>query len=162
MPVMDSDDRCPICNRDHRAGGLGIPPHILVVEDDPSIARLIAYNLGRDGHRLTLVGDGAVALRALRELPVDLVILDLLLPLRSGWQVLRELRRDPRLATLPVLVVSALGCDRLKRELEGSGAQHVLGKPFSVAELRETVRSLLDASFTKTQSIGDSQVTTPE
>jgi DNA-binding response OmpR family regulator len=140
------DDACPICNRSHRGADRSIPPRILVAEDDPSIANLIAYNLKQDGHLLTVVADGAAALRALRESPADLLILDLLLPLQSGWQVLRELRsrREPRFAALPVLVVSALACERLERELERIGAQRVLGKPFSVAGLRESVRDLLE------------------
>ena len=138
-----------------------MPSRILVAEDDPSIARLIAYNLAQDGHLLTLVVDGVAALQALRELPADLLILDLLLPLRSGWQVLRDLRSriEPRFTALPVLVVSALACARLERELEQGGAQRLLGKPFSVTELRETVHDLLDRGFTRAQPVSHLHVT---
>jgi DNA-binding response OmpR family regulator len=146
------DDACPICLRSHRSGERSVPSRILVAEDDPSIAHLIGYNLAQDGHLLTVVSDGSSALRALRASPPDLLILDLLLPLKSGWQVLRELRRRRELpsAALPVLVVSALACERLERELQRSGAQRVLGKPFSVKDLRETVRGLLEGTFTTT------------
>jgi two-component system, OmpR family, phosphate regulon response regulator PhoB len=155
------DEACPICMRSHRASGRSAASRILVAEDDPSIAHLIAYNLERDGHLLTLVYDGSAALRALRELPPDLLILDLLLPLQSGWQVLRELRlrRESASAPFPVLVVSALACERLERELKHGAALRVLGKPFSVKELRETVRDLLEGTFTRTQSSGHPPVT---
>ena len=147
-----ADNACPICMRSHRSGERSIASRILVAEDDSSIAQLIAYNLAQDGHLLTVVSDGSSALRALRASPPDLLILDLLLPLQSGWQVLRELRRRRELpsAAPPVLVVSALACERLKRELANSGAQRVLGKPFSVKDLLETVRGLLEGTFTTT------------
>jgi DNA-binding response OmpR family regulator len=142
-------DECPICSHKHREELRGwIPPkEILVAEDEPSVARLIAYNLEQDGYRVTIAGDGVTALRVLRERPPDLLVLDLLLPLQSGWQVLRALRSQgqPRGSHLPVLIVSALGCERLERQLSVIGAQRVLGKPFSVEELRAIVRELLDA-----------------
>ena len=157
MPVrpLDSDgDDCPICRQTHRGMVPNAARRILVAEDDPAIANLIAYNLEQDGYRLSIVSDGAAALASLRDSPPDLLILDLLLPLQSGWQVLRSIRsrRDPTLAALPVLVVSALACDRLEHELARCGAQHVLGKPFSVKELRDTVRALLEGNFTKLPS----------
>jgi DNA-binding response OmpR family regulator len=119
---------------------------VLVVEDDVAIANLIAYHLERSGHHVTVVSDGAEALRRLRQSPPDLVVLDLLLPLRSGWQVLREMRSGRgRLASVPVLLVTALACERLTRDLKDLGAQGVLGKPFAVAELCRAARRLIDA-----------------
>jgi DNA-binding response OmpR family regulator len=119
---------------------------VLVVEDDVAIANLIAYNLERSGHHVTVASDGAEALRRLRQSPPDLVVLDLLLPLRSGWQVLREMRSGRgRLAAVPVLLVTALACERLARDVEHLGAQGVLGKPFAVAELCRAARELIDA-----------------
>jgi len=118
----------------------------LVVEDDDAIAELIAYNLERSGHRVTIATDGVEALRRLHQSAPDLVVLDLLLPLRSGWQVLREMRCGPaRLATVPVLLVTALACERLAGDLARLGAQGLLGKPFAVDDLCRTVRELIDA-----------------
>jgi CheY-like chemotaxis protein len=143
-------EECPICNHSHRnePRGAARPAEILVVEDEPSIARLIAHNLEQSGYRVSIAADGVQALRALREAPPDLLILDLLLPLQSGWQVLRELRahRNARLSKLPVVVVSALACERLERQLSALGAEHVLGKPFSVRELLAVARELLSRS----------------
>jgi DNA-binding response OmpR family regulator len=143
--VALDDDRCPLCKLSHRGTVPTGPERILVAEDEPSVAGLIAYNLEQDGYRVSVAADGEEALRALATSPPQLLVLDLLLPLRSGWQVLREIRsnREPRLLQLPVLVVSALACDRLERQLSAMGAQAVLGKPFSVQDLRTTVRQLI-------------------
>jgi DNA-binding response OmpR family regulator len=141
--VLYGDDRCPICATSHRTDAPVGSERILVAEDEPSVASLIAYNLEQDGYRVMVTGDGEEALRALASSPPELLVLDLLLPLRSGWQVLREIRTRRGLAGLPVLVVSALACDRLARQLAALGAQAVIGKPFSVQELRETVRRLM-------------------
>jgi DNA-binding response OmpR family regulator len=140
-------DECPICLQRHRdeIRGSVRPARVLVAEDEPCVANLIAYNLEQEGYRVSIAQDGVGALRALREAPPDLLVLDLLLPQRSGWQVLRTLRSQPKpLCDLPVLIVSALACDRLKKQLSSSGVERVLGKPFSVQELREIVRDLLD------------------
>lgn len=142
-------DQCPICNHSHRGELRIVAPRterILVAEDEPSVAELIAYNLEQDGYRVSIAADGVQALQALREAPPDLLILDLLLPLQSGWQILRELRAhsDPRLSRLAVMVVSALACERLEQQLSLLGAERVLGKPFSVQELRAVVRDLIE------------------
>jgi len=109
------------------------------------VADLIAYNLQQDGHRVSIAQDGVAALRALREAPPDLLVLDLLLPQQSGWQVLRALRSQPKpLNELPVLIVSALACERLAKQLSPIGVERMLGKPFSVQKLREIVRDLLE------------------
>ena len=146
MQPQHEAGHCPICNDDHRYEPQSDAERIIVAEDDPCIANLIAYNLEQEGYRVSIAADGAAALRQLREAPPDLLVLDLLLPLQSGWQVMREIRghQGTRLATLPVLIVSALACERLERDLTAIGAQRLLGKPFSVKGLCAVVRELLD------------------
>jgi DNA-binding response OmpR family regulator len=137
---------CPICNGRHRGRGTDRPDRVLVAEDDCAIANLIAYNVEQAGAEVAIAADGVETFRMLRESPPDLLILDLLLPLQSGWQVLREMRRRPgtRLATIPVLVVSALACNRLRDEIVRLGAQRLLGKPFAVKDLCRSVAELLE------------------
>ena len=121
--------------------------HILVVEDDLSISHLISYNLEQAGYRVVTAFDGAEALRSVDSVCPQLVTLDLLLPHRSGWEVLHAIRSHPRkhIATLPVIVLSALCSPHLRADLRRNGVDHCLGKPFSVTELCVLVHSLLAA-----------------
>ena len=137
---------CPICSARHRGRPIDRAARVLVAEDDVAIAKLIAYNLELAGADVSIAADGVETLRMLRDAPPDLVILDLLLPLTSGWQVLREMRRRPgtTLASIPVLIVSALACERLRDEIQHLGAQRLLGKPFAVRDLCRNVAELLE------------------
>jgi DNA-binding response OmpR family regulator len=117
---------------------------VLIVEDEFSIASLIAYNLQQSGFQLATAHDGPEAIRLVNDFCPHLVTLDLLLPLQSGWQVLEAIRRHPRqqIATVPVIVLSALSSAKLRSELRCNGVVHCLGKPFSVTELCMLVHSL--------------------
>ena len=119
------------------------PPRVLVVEDEPEIAALIAYQLTREGYRVETALHGAAALDALhRDLP-DLLVLDRMLPEISGDDVLRALRSDPATASVPVLIVTAKK-DRADR-IQGLelGADDYLTKPFSPRELVLRVDAIL-------------------
>ncbi|TVP43946.1 MAG: DNA-binding response regulator [Gemmatimonadales bacterium] len=118
-------------------------PRVLVVEDEPDIAALIAYQLTREGFRVETASTGDQALTAVgREIP-DLVVLDRMLPGLSGDEVLRALRQETATQSLPVLVLTA------KREQEDRiqglelGADDYLTKPFSPRELVLRVQSIL-------------------
>ncbi|MFI0448277.1 response regulator [Actinomadura sp. 6N118] len=113
---------------------------ILVVDDDPTVAEVVARYLLRDGHQVECVADGVEALRrAQRDLP-DLVVLDLMLPGMDGLEVCRRLRET---SPVPVVMLTALGeeTDRLVG-LE-TGADDYVTKPFSPRELALRVRSVL-------------------
>jgi len=119
---------------------------ILIVEDEPHIAQLIAYNLAEAGYQTASAFTGAEALALVEPFAPHLVTLDLLLPLQSGWEVLSAIRMHPRhqIATLPVIVVSALCSPQLQADLRRHGVERCLGKPFSVTELCLLVRSVLE------------------
>ncbi|MEV4093873.1 response regulator transcription factor [Streptosporangium saharense] len=113
---------------------------ILVVEDDPTVAEVVARYLERDGHQVECVDDGAEALRRALASPPDLLVLDLMLPRMDGLQVCRKLReRWP----VPVIMLTALGeeIDRVVG-LE-TGADDYVTKPFSPRELALRVQSVL-------------------
>ena len=118
---------------------------ILIVEDELSISNLISYNLQQAGYQVATAYDGPEAVRLIEDFCPHLITLDLLLPLQSGWQVLDAVRQHPRkqIATVPVIVLSALSSPKLQNELLLSGVSHCLGKPFSVTELCMLVNSLL-------------------
>jgi two-component system phosphate regulon response regulator PhoB len=118
-------------------------PRVLVVEDEPDIAALIAYQLTREGFRVETAGNGPEALDAVgREIP-DLVVLDRMLPGLSGDEVLARLKGEPATSNIPVLVLTA------KREQEDRiegfelGADDYLTKPFSPRELVLRARAIL-------------------
>lgn len=124
---------------------------ILVVEDETSIARLIAYNLEQAGYCVETAEDGEQACTRVESFRPDLVTLDLLLPLKSGWQVLESIRRhsDVRVRQVPIIVVSALASQRQQQELQHSGVRHCLSKPFSISELCLLVRQQLSPALHK-------------
>jgi len=116
---------------------------ILVVEDEPDIAALVAYQLTREGFRVETAASGGEALKAVgREIP-DLVVLDRMLPGISGDDVLRSIREEPATRSLPVLMVTARREQEDRIEGLELGADDYLGKPFSPRELVLRVQSLL-------------------
>lgn len=114
---------------------------LLVVEDDDAIARMIADGLEEDRHAVDIASDGTTGLRMAREGSYALILLDVMLPGRDGWQVCRELRL--RRITTPILMLTARDAvpDRVKG-LE-AGADDYLPKPFDFTELRARVHALL-------------------
>ncbi|HJS32885.1 MAG TPA: phosphate regulon transcriptional regulator PhoB [Alphaproteobacteria bacterium] len=116
---------------------------ILIVEDEAALVELLRYNLEKEGFGVASAGDGEEALSVIAENPPDLVILDWMLPLVSGLEVCRQLRRKPETRELPVIMLTARGeeADRV-RGLEG-GADDYISKPFSPSELVARVRAVM-------------------
>ncbi len=118
-------------------------PRVLVVEDEPDLAALIAYQLTRDGIRVEAAATGAAALDAVRREMPDLILLDRMLSGMKGDVVLKALRRVKGTSGIPVLVLTA----RPEREDSGKGgglhADEYLAKPFSPRELVRRVRAIL-------------------
>jgi two-component system phosphate regulon response regulator PhoB len=120
-----------------------VRPLVLVVEDEPPLQKLLAYNLEAAGFEAAQAFDGEEAVTLIEERAPDLVILDWMLPRLSGIELCRRLRRRPETAHLPVIMLTARGeeHDRL-RGLE-TGADDYVTKPFSPAELIARVRAVL-------------------
>jgi DNA-binding response OmpR family regulator len=115
-------------------------PTILIVEDDPGVTQLLAYNLRRDHYQVLTAADGAQALDMARTHPPDLILLDLMLPLVDGWAVCRELRRT---SNVPIIMVSARDeeIDRVVGlEL---GADDYICKPFGLREILARIKAVL-------------------
>ncbi len=116
---------------------------ILVIEDEPSISEVLVYNLEREGYKVQAVEDGREGLRiALQQRP-DLVVLDLMLPGKSGLEVCREIRSHGPTATLPIIVLTAKAEEADQVVGLAMGADDYVTKPFSVKILMERVRALL-------------------
>jgi two-component system, OmpR family, phosphate regulon response regulator PhoB len=119
---------------------------ILIVEDERDIADLIGFNLLRAGYEIIKAHDGIEGTEvAMRERP-DLILLDLMLPGRDGFSVFRELRRDPRTASTPVIMLTAKAQTEDRIQGLEAGADDYLTKPFSPKELMLRVQAILKRS----------------
>ena len=116
---------------------------VLLIEDEPNIIEAISFILSRDGWTVHTHADGATAVARVRATPPDLVILDVMLPGRSGYDILRELRADPATQALPVVMLTARGQARDRELATQLGASQFITKPFSNAEILASVRSLV-------------------
>jgi CheY-like chemotaxis protein len=116
---------------------------ILICDDEPTLRELIRVSLD-GGYRFAEASDGPTALEMARELNPDVVILDLMLPRLSGLEVLTELRRDERLRSVAILVVTAWN-DTADAALE-AGADGFVTKPFDPEELKRAVDRLVSSS----------------
>jgi DNA-binding response OmpR family regulator len=119
---------------------------ILVVEDDPDIANLIRHYLEKSGHTVQNLTTGAGVLTRLRADPVDLVILDLMLPEIDGLAICQALRNDPAMARIPVIMVTARGDEADRVAGFELGTDDYVTKPFSPKELSARVTALLRRS----------------
>jgi DNA-binding response OmpR family regulator len=115
---------------------------VLLIEDEPNIAEAIRFILSRDGWVVSSHANGADAAEVVRALRPDVVVLDVMLPGRSGYDILTELRADPATAGLPVLMLSAKGQDRDRVRAAEVGADRFIAKPFSNAEVLDALRTL--------------------
>lgn len=118
---------------------------VLLIEDEPHIAEAIRYILVRDGWTVASHGEGGSALEVIRREAPDVVVLDVMLPGRSGYEILEDLRADPQLSTLPVLVLSARGQSMDRALAEGAGASRFIAKPFANAEIVAALRQMAGA-----------------
>jgi two-component system, OmpR family, phosphate regulon response regulator PhoB len=123
---------------------------ILVVDDEPDIIALVAYHLARSGYRVSTASTGTEALQAAREEQPALIVLDLMLPELSGFQVLERVRGDRALADIPVLMLTARQEEPDRVQGLSLGADDYLVKPFSPQELVLRVRNILRRTRTKT------------
>ena len=115
---------------------------VLVVDDDPSIRRMIMAALRREGYAFGEAANGKEALEAMRNDRPDVVILDLMMPIVSGWDVLRERASDPDLLSIPVIVVSANRSAELASAMD-KGICAFLPKPFDIVALSSLVRNCM-------------------
>ncbi|HEX7507393.1 MAG TPA: response regulator transcription factor [Polyangia bacterium] len=119
---------------------------ILIVEDEADIRQILAYNLGQAGHEVCTADRGAVALDLARKERPDLVLLDLMLPDISGLEVCRQLKSDPALREVPVMMLTARS-EEIDRVVGFElGADDYVVKPFSVRELILRVQAVLRRS----------------
>ena len=116
-------------------------PRILIVEDEPIIAGALEDDLTLEGYEVTVVGDGAAGARDAVEHPVDLIVLDVMLPGRDGFDICRDVRRAG--LRTPILMLTARAQEAEKVLAFESGADDYVTKPFGTKELRARIKALL-------------------
>jgi two-component system response regulator BaeR len=117
---------------------------IVIVEDDPDIAALVARYAEKDGLSADIISSGSDALAAIRAQPPDVVVLDVMLPDVDGFEICGALRSDAKTAHIPILMMTARGDDASSQTTHGGlGANDYLAKPFSPKELIVRIRRLL-------------------
>jgi DNA-binding response OmpR family regulator len=123
-------------------GEPGQKRRILVADDDPVILRLIEVNLGLEGFEVVTAGRGEDALAKARDVSPDLILLDVMMPGMSGWEVARRLKEDGKTSDIPVVFLSARTQEEDRRRGQELGVVAYVTKPFDPDDLVDTVRRL--------------------
>ncbi|MEO1733177.1 MAG: response regulator [Pseudomonadota bacterium] len=121
---------------------------VLLIEDEPNITEAIRFLLTRDGWKVQTHANGADAIDMIRKIAPDLVILDVMLPGKSGMDIIKDLRDHADMKHLPVLMLTARGQSRDREMAEQAGVNRFMTKPFSNAEVLDAVRALAAAAGT--------------
>ncbi len=116
---------------------------VLIIEDEPNIIEAISFILSRDGWHVDSHSNGHDAVSVVRARAPDLVILDVMLPGRSGYEILTDLRAQPETQDLPVLMLTARGQARDRELAERAGASRFMTKPFSNADVIDALNALV-------------------
>lgn len=115
---------------------------VLLVEDEPNIVEAMGFILSRDGWSVATHANGETALEEIRRVAPDVLVLDVMLPGRSGYDILRDLRAEPALAALPVLMLTARGQEKDRALAEELGVTGFMTKPFANDDLRAAVNRI--------------------
>ena len=118
---------------------------ILIADDEPNIVTALEFLLARGGYEVLIARDGEEALKTLESARPDLVLLDVMMPVKSGYEICKRIRERPEWAHIKVVMLSAKGRDAEVNKGMAVGADLYVTKPFSTRELMEQIRGLLAA-----------------
>jgi DNA-binding response OmpR family regulator len=125
---------------------------ILIIDDDPFIARILSLTFDKEGYQTVTVMDGMAALEAIHNEDPDIVFIDVMMPGKNGYDVCRDIRLDTTLPRQPyIIMLTARGMASERKRAERSGANEFMTKPFSPTQLTSHVREVLNQ-----QSMGSS------
>ena len=116
---------------------------LLIADDEQNIVISLEFLMKREGYQVQVANDGEEAVRRIRAEPPDLVLLDVMMPKKSGFEVCQEIRSDPAMAGVRILMLTAKGRDTEVAKGLALGADAYMTKPFSTRELVDKVRDLL-------------------
>ncbi|MDQ3565572.1 MAG: response regulator [Pseudomonadota bacterium] len=150
--LHDEDTDTEAVTADREATAL-LPGHLLVVDDNETNRDMLSRRLRHQGYRVSMAKDGRRALQAVRDQPVDLVLLDVLMPEMDGYETLKQLKADARLRDIPVIMISALDeIQSVVRCIE-HGAEDYLPKPFNPVLLRARIGACLEKKRLRDQEV---------
>ena len=115
---------------------------VLIAEDEPNLIESLSFILGREGYEVSAVSDGDAMLERLRSDRPHVLILDVMLPKRTGFEVLKLIKLDPTLSGIPVMVLTAKGQERDRKTAEDLGADAFVTKPFSNQDVVDRIKRL--------------------
>ena len=116
---------------------------VLIVDDEPNIVLSLEFLMKKEGYEVRSVANGAEAMQAITEKPPDLILLDVMMPRKDGYEVCQELRATPSWKDINIIMLTAKGRDVEREKGLALGANDYITKPFSTQELVEKVKSLL-------------------
>ena len=127
--------------------GMDTPPTILVVDDDDDIRLLMAQLLRSQGYSVTEASSASEAENSVVEYPPHLILMDLSMPGTDGLSSIWNLRKQPRMATVPIIIVSAYDAFDLRAEATAAGCCGYLTKPLDPDQLKSVIRSVLESTY---------------
>ena len=116
---------------------------VLIIEDEAEIRHFASRVLELEGYHVIQAEDGCAGIKAVRENPVALILLDLRMPGRNGWALMEEMKNEPALSVIPVIVFTSMAGVAGRERALSMGAADYLVKPLSAAGLRESVARIL-------------------
>jgi DNA-binding response OmpR family regulator len=119
-----------------------VSPRVLIVEDEPNLVESLSFILGQEGCEVFAVFDGEAVIERLRTDRPDVLVLDVMLPKRSGFEVLKQIKADPDLRAIPVMILTAKGQERDRRTAGDLGADAFVTKPFSNQDVVDRIKRL--------------------
>lgn len=117
---------------------------ILIVDDEPNIIFSLEFLLQREGYQVAAAANGEEALRQITEFQPDMILLDVMLPKKNGFEVCQEIRCNPAWSSIKIVMLTAKGLDTEMQKGLALGADAYMTKPFSTMELMALVRKLLE------------------
>jgi DNA-binding response OmpR family regulator len=123
-----------------RPGGLPLPSYILVVDDEPNIVVSLEFLLKKEGYDVRVERDGEAALAAVAERRPDLILLDVMVPKRDGYDICQAIRSNPAWSGIRIIMLTAKGREVEREKGLALGADEYMTKPFSTRELIERIR----------------------
>ena len=116
---------------------------ILVVDDEPNIVQSLAFVFNREGFDVATAGDGVQAMSMIRDSKPNPLILDIMMPNKNGYEVCQEIKSDPELKDIQVLMLSSISNENSRRHAMSQGADDYTNKPFSPMQVVTRVKELL-------------------